>query len=191
MPYPRTADCELLTIAFIHLLEKYVPHIRSQAEYIKLTLCFEMMLPNSYSFSYTLSHAIPLLDSKGGVIDLRAVYEKIYELVRIEAEKYQDSVIKSVKIRIDFHPQSIQSYEESKKMSHDEIKLVIQKIWDNCLEPGKIPDPKSLATLKSRIPKFVTTLKNRSQISRPFIVADMETLLLGEVHVPYLSLIHI
>ena len=129
MPYPRTADCELLTIAFIHLLEKYVPHIRSQAEYIKLTLCFEMMLPNSYSFSYTLSHAIPLLDSKGGVIDLRAVYEKIYELVRIEAEKYQDEVGAVTLYSISYlgsKPGSAVPYSFSIKK-----KLLANAIWDS------------------------------------------------------------
>lgn len=76
--------------------------IRSQSEYIKFTIGYEMVLPDSTVFSYTLGNAIPLLDSKNDVIDLRAVYEKIEELVIGEAEKYKNSSVKSLQIRIYF-----------------------------------------------------------------------------------------
>lgn len=70
-------------------------------------------------------------------------------------------------------------------MSDSEIRLLINKVLENCVEPGKLPDPKSLATLQCRIPKYITTLKSRSKICRPFIVADLETLIISDVHVPY------
>lgn len=185
-PFPRAADCELLTTAFIYLLEKYVYHIRSSAKYIKITLSYEMILPDSSTFSYTLGNAIPLLYLEDNVIDLRAVYEKIEEMVRAEAEKYKDSAIKGVKIRFYFDKNSNKSYEESKKLSDDDIKLVMKKVWDNCVEVGDLPDPKSLASKKCRIPKYITALKNKKDRElRPFIVADIETLLMGDVHVPY------
>ena len=53
-------------------------------------------------------------------------------------------------------------------MSDDEILLRINKVWENCVEPRDLPETKTLASKKCHIPKYITTIHNRSLNRRPF-----------------------
>ncbi|XP_073313494.1 DNA polymerase-like [Primulina huaijiensis] len=103
-PHYRAIDFEVLTLAFIQLIEMYAYYL--ECDYLKITIGYTMILPSSSDLSFTLGKAIPLCDP--------------LELPNINIE---DNVI------------------------------------DSEIDSGKLPDVKSLISVKSRTPIKVTTIK--------------------------------
>ncbi|XP_073313483.1 DNA polymerase-like [Primulina huaijiensis] len=92
-------------------------------------------------------------------------------------------MVKAVFIRI--------YYESKEKLIPKSIELPniniedILNVIDSEIDSGKLPDVKSLISVKSRTPIKVTTIKGVRPECYPFIVADLETILVNNVHVPY------
>lgn len=180
-PYPRAIDFEVVTLAFIQLLEQYAYHIDS--EYLKLTIGYTMQLPSSSDLSFTLGKAIPLCDPLGNRVPKKMIYEMIERQVRLYGEQYQDAVIKGVFIRIYYEAKDSLTSIAFPKIS-DMISQIIN-VMDSEIGSGELPEVKSLLYKKSRIPTKISSIKSKTTECRPFIVADIETLLVNNVHVPY------
>ena len=184
-PYPRGIDFQILTLAFIRLLEQYAYHLDS--DYAKFTIGYKMLLPQSTELSFTLGKAIPLFDPSGKRIHKKKIYDVIEQLVRDNGEKYNDAEIKGVFIRIYYEVKN----KESHKLIHfpndlaDDILTHIHNVMESEIESSDLPDVKSLNFLPSRIPTKINTIKGKVTERRSFIVADLETLLVNNVHVPY------
>lgn len=91
-PYPRIVDFELLTFAFIQLLEQYAYNIDSK--YVKFTMGYIMNLPTTNDITYTLGRAIPLYDNLGNKLQKKMIYFRIEQQVRLYGDRYQDAVRK-------------------------------------------------------------------------------------------------
>lgn len=81
-PYPRSIDFEVLTLAFIQLVEQYAYNIDS--EYLKLTIGYTMQMPSTHDISMTLGNSIPLCDLVGNRLQKKIIYEMIEKLVRLK-----------------------------------------------------------------------------------------------------------
>ena len=146
-----------------------------------------MHLPSSHDVSFSLGKAIPLYDSSI-LIPKRGVYDKIIKLVQIYAERYKDAVIKRVFIRVYYkHNSPLPELADLNKKSSIELLTAIMDVMAHDVVCDELPDVQSLLRKKSRIPKVITSLKRKSLKCEPraFIVADIETVLVNDVHTPY------
>ncbi|XP_042453061.1 DNA polymerase-like [Zingiber officinale] len=184
-PYPLAIDCDVLTLGFIQLLEQYVYPL--DADYVKFTIGYEMQLPLSYDVSFSLGKAIPLYDNTS-FITKRSVYEKVSQLVRDYAERYQSAVIKRVFIRVYYkHKETLPEFVLPGKKSSLDMITDIMNVMSHGIGSDELPEVQSFLRKKSRVPKVITSLK-RKRVKcnpRPFIVADIETVLVNNVHTPY------
>lgn len=182
-PYPRAIDFEVLTLAFIQLLEQYALNIES--DYVQFTIGYSMQLPLNSDVSVTLGKAIPLCDKLGNRVPRSTVYDKIEQQVMLYGEQYQDALIQAVFLRIYYEPKdSLKQKSIDHPNINDMFRLIIN-VMDSKIEGVDLPDVKSLQTVMSRIPNKINTLKRSSLKCRSFIVADLETILVDNVHVPY------
>ncbi|KAF3778769.1 DNA polymerase [Nymphaea thermarum] len=144
-----------------------------------------MQVPASYDVSFTLGHAIPLCDPVGNRLHKKRIYDMIDKLVRLNGEKYNDAVVKGVFICI---------YYESKD-SHQSLDFPnisnllgrIRNVMDSEIVSGNLPEVLSLMYKQTRIPSKISAIKGHQKECRPFIVADLETIVLNDVHVPYVA----
>lgn len=188
-PYHLIIDCELLTYGFITLLEQYAFNLKSE-KYLKFTMGYIMILPNKSEVVTNLGKAIPLYDISGNPISKKAIYFSVERLVRLYAERYQDALIKGIFINIYIQcdkSENVESYlNPIPKISNDMFSY-INKVMDSDMPdvPPKF-EAKSLKYREGRISNKISALKaSYKDKCRPFIVADIETLLLSDIHVPY------
>lgn len=143
-----------------------------------------MHLPTSYDISYTLGKAIPLCCLSGNRLKKEKIYDRISQLVRLYGDRYQDAVVKGVFINIYY-----ESKESLKSLDFPNIpeKDIIGKIIkDSDIISSYLPEVKSLMYKHSRIPSKINAIKgNNMKECRPFIVADIERVMVNNVHFPY------
>lgn len=194
-PYPTVNEFEVLILAFLQLLEQYAYHIDSN--YIKITLGYIIKLPAAYDITITLDRAIPLYDALGNKINKNMIYSIIERSVKLYGEKYDSAVIKGVFIHIYYEAKDDYKIIDFPKIS-DMIGLIINAMDSNKVE-GDLPDVKSLKFKTSRISSKINSIKSSMKERRPFIVADIETIIVNKeitnpntnekieerVHVPY------
>lgn len=167
------------------LIEEYAYRVNSI--YVKCTLGYHLKLANGDLIAFTLGKAIPLKDNIDGCgIDKNVVYDRISDLVRLFGERYNDAKITGVFINIYYHHHKEASSDASEVMTQEPIS--INEIL-NVMEmemTGYLPEVKSLLYKQKRIPSHITSLKGKkSSPKRPFIVADLETVVVDTVHTAY------
>lgn len=186
-PSPSAIDCEVLTLAFLLLIEKYA--YRIETSYMKITLGYRMQLPSSADFSFTLCKALPLCDEKGNRLNKRKILSTIEALVISLGERYIESEIKGVFIHLYFDQNEANKKIDFPTEISSEIAAAIKSNIINVLTSDKVlcdlPEVKSLKSKESRIPTKMNAIKTRGKACRSFIVADIETVLVNSVHVPY------
>lgn len=106
--------------------------------------------------------------------------------MRLYGDRYQDAVIKGVFLNIYYESKdSIKSLDFPNISDSDMIGKIIKEM-DSYIISANLPEAKSLMYKQSRIPSKISAIKgNNIQESRPFIVADIETVMVNNVHVPY------
>lgn len=175
MSFLRCNSCDLIVLAFMRLLIKYA--YTTESDYGKFTISYVMKIPTG-EVPFTFSKAIPFrVDGK----DLPLPYALIDQLVRVKAEEYDDAELTSIFIRIYLSEQKSSAMQY---ISDDEIAI---KIWE-CINKKEVVAPifaRTIDNSKHRYTKHLTALKPSISNMQPFIVADIETLLINDVHVPY------
>nr|KUM49076.1 DNA polymerase [Picea glauca] len=106
-------------------------------------------------------------------------------LVAQKAEEYNKEVLSGLSVRM--YMEGMQDKDVT--LTYEEIDT---KIWelinanigdgDGDAEPQEVP---AMGGSKRRYPDHVTALKPKGKDRQPFIVADTETVLVNDVHVPY------
>lgn len=184
VPYPGITDYEVIILGFIFLLEQYAYNIES--DYVKLTLGYTMHLPSSYDISFTLGKAIPLWDSLGNKLCKRTLYDMIEQVVRLYGEKYQDSLITGLFMNIYYkEKESLEALSFPNLLDSDMIGHIIN-VMDSDIISGNLPEVESPKSGSHFVPSNISAIKEPNQKEcRPFIVADIETLMVDDVHVPY------
>ncbi|XP_054789359.1 DNA polymerase-like [Prosopis cineraria] len=172
-PFLRCND--LIVLAVLRLLIKYA--YTTESDYGKFTISYVMSTPTG-EVSFTISNAIPFREDGQ---DLPYPYTLIDQLVRQKAEDYDGAEISSIYIRIYL------SELKSSAMPYISDDDIASKIWEsfNNKETFKPREARKIGHSKRCYPKHITALKASSSQRQPFIVADIETLLINDVHVPY------
>ncbi|XP_059067855.1 DNA polymerase-like [Cryptomeria japonica] len=109
------------------------------------------------------------------------VYAKILKLLIQKIEDYDKALLSGIFIRIYLRGMR----DKELPLSSDEMDAIILQLMnvgiDGCGEPQEV----EAMGRKSRYPNHIPALKPTTKERRPFIVADMETILINNVHVPY------
>jgi len=103
--------------------------------------------------------------------------------VREKAEDYDQSVITGVFIRVYLAGRQ-ESRENELPLSSDEIASKICQLMEAGIGDGEPREVKSMVR-KSPYPDHIPAIKSKIKERRPFIVADTETVLINNEHMPY------
>ena len=181
--YPLIVDYEILGLAVMRLLLKDVYSIKSN--YIKFTIGYIMVTPVG-DISYTIGNAIPLFNLNKKLINKINIFKMIYEKIVLTGEKYKTSLIKCVFIRVYYiHNETIKEIKLNNDISNNDIREIIIKVLDSTVSYSETPEMLSLINVKKKYSKFVKAHKQKQIELRPFIVADIETVLLDDIQTPY------
>lgn len=174
IPLLRCIDCDQIVFAVMRLLIKYA--YTTESDYGKFTISYVMVIPTG-EVSFTVMKAIPFREDGKEL----PVYALIDQLVRQKAEDYNDAELSSIFIRIYL---SEMKDSATPNISDDEI---ASKLWE-CIDSKVVGEPREARTIghsKRRYPKHLTALNPSESQRKPFIVADIETVLINDVHIPY------
>jgi len=121
-PYVKCADCEVISLAVMRLLMKYVYHLG--LSHGKFTIGYVMKIPKGDDVSYSVGSAISLNDSNGKAIPNRGVYEQISQLVKQKAEEYDKEVLSGIFLRVYY----VGKLEKEPPLSDDEINTKLMEL---------------------------------------------------------------
>lgn len=167
-------DSGLLVFAIMRLVIKYA--YTTVCDYGKFTIIYVMM-KEAGEIPFTICGAIPFKEDGKDL----PVYALVNQHVNKKAEEYNDAELSCIFIRI-YHSEMKES--EIPNISDDEI---ASKLWGcaSCKMQVEPREARSVGWGKRRYPKYITALKPSERPREPFIVADTETVLINDVHVPY------
>ena len=177
-PYLRCADYEMITLAVLLLLMKYA--YNTEFEYGKFTISYVMKIPTG-DVAYTIGTAISLNDQSGHAAPNVDVYAKILKLCIQKAEDYDEALLSGIFVRVYLRGMK----EKEVPLSSDEIEAIILQLMKAGIDGSGEPKEVEAMGRKSRYPNHIPALKPTTKDRRPFIVADTETVLINNVHVPY------
>jgi hypothetical protein len=178
-PYPLIDEVDLLTLSTMDLLIQFVYPLLSG--YAKFTISFTMKRSGGVEISFTLGPGIPLTYEDGSLIPMSDINSHIYSQIKKYQEIYNGSNIIGISIRVYVDGKKIEiipiSLEEKESMLNSLINVGFSEI-----------DPISARDMlhkKRSYTKHITSLKRDRTKLKAFIVADTETILINNIHVPY------
>jgi hypothetical protein len=181
-PYPIINDIDLLSLTTMDLLIQFA--YPSLSGYGKFTISFTMKRSHSVETTFTLGPAIPLTYQDCNLIPMSEVYSHISQCIIKYAENYDGVNIVRVMIRV---------YMDGKRMDIPVVSSEYRdRILDEIMKDGLIEiEPIRAREIRYRKHRkrsyltHITALKRCSTKKKAFIVADIETLLIDNVHKPY------
>ena len=181
-PYLCCSDYHVIALAVMRLLMKY--GYSTVFDRGKFTIGYRLKLPTG-GVNFTIGPAISLNDPSGDAVPNRYVYVNIMRLVAQKAEEYSEEELSGLSVRM----YMVDMKDKDVTLTYKEIDT---KIWelintnigdgDGDAEPQEVP---AMGGSKRRYHDHVTALKPKGKDMQPFIVADTETVLVNDVHVPY------
>lgn len=179
-PFPFLGEICLNSLAAMDLLNTLVYPILSG--YGKFTICVTMLRSTGEEITYTLGTAIPLTYDKDKLIPKNEIYSRIYKLILKNAERYDG--FSCVRLQVRVHLDGYKK-ENVPSLSHDDRYSLLLSIIDKRLNDILPLKAKKIENKVRNYPTFITALKKGSKERSPFIVADLETVLVNKTHIPY------
>lgn len=181
-PYLRCLDTTIIALAIMRLLIKYV--YITEFKYGKFTIGYNMIKPNGEPVSFIIGRAIELVDESGNAVPYMDVYVHIEKCVIQKAEEYDKNSLEGLYIRA--YLLGMHSITDKELPTSDEIASIIWNFISAGIGSGEPRDVRSKAIGKNRkYPEIIKSIQPKNHKCLPFIVADIETLILKNVHVPY------
>ncbi|KAJ8425849.1 LOW QUALITY PROTEIN: hypothetical protein Cgig2_000481 [Carnegiea gigantea] len=160
--------------------------------YAKFTISFTMRKRNKEknkerisftlgkeSISFTLGPAIPLTYEDGNLIPTNKVNANIVNLITQYKEIYKGEYIENITIRVYF--------EEINKNPHipseEEVESILASIFFGLSDIEPIKGKK----IKKSYPSHITAIKSCRKNLKCFLVGDIETIVIDNVHKPYVA----
>lgn len=175
-----------IVFACLLLLIKYA--YTTESDYGKFTLGYKMIKVKKgkgeiddvkAELTFIRGNAIVFRED-GEDVPVNVIYHQLFKSVSADYDKYK---LSSIFIRI---------YFSNRKHSSDLQSLSYEDMCSKVLESFKSPvvvEPKNARKIRNRKRSYqepyLTSLKPTKSNRSPFIVADLETVLINDVHVPY------
>lgn len=186
-PYQIINENALLTNASMDLLNRFAyPAILG---YAKFTITLTMLRSFEVEVPFTLGPAIPLTDLDEKLIPRGIVYAQISKILAHYAHIYEGDIILKIMIRV--YMDGIKK--DWQPISEEESQIILNTIIDayhGRSEPKTDTDTEPITAKVIRhsnrsYPTHITALKQSRTELKPFIVADMETIIINHDHFPY------
>lgn len=179
-PHPLVNETHLLSLATMDLLKQFA--YPSISGYSKFTISIRVLKSYGEEITFTIGNAIPLTMDDGNFIPINVVYSHIYESILRYAEVYDGLSIVLLMIRV--------YMEEDKKegrpaLSIDDRYISLSSINHARLSKTEPITAREIIHKKKDYPGYITAIKKGSKELKPFIVSDLETILIDNVHKPY------
>lgn len=178
-PYPIVNEVALLSLATMDLLIQFAyPPLSG---YGKFTISFTMKRSYGEEVAFTIGVAIPLTNQDSKLIPMSEVYTLIYREILRYREIYEGDSIVRLMIRV---------YVEGQKKdwaplsSEERDRTLTSIIQAGLTDIDPIPT-RDIHNRKRSYPKRISRLRPSNKELKPFLVADIETLLVNKVHNPY------
>ncbi|CAO2812581.1 unnamed protein product [Amaranthus hypochondriacus] len=189
--YISIDEIDLLSLATMDLLNIFA--YPSVSGYAKFTVSLKLLLPFGEEVSFTAGCAIPLTYHDGTLIPKNQIYSYLKNLYHRNAEQYNGSRIVSLIIRIYME---LDKKLERTELSVDDRKRLLHSLKEVC-DTEPISSSRKIKYKykkeKHKHPGYITSLKRESKGMKPFMVSDLETLMIENEHRPYaagLMLVH-
>ncbi|KAL4341478.1 hypothetical protein GQ457_08G030630 [Hibiscus cannabinus] len=180
-PSISTNDIFLIVLAVMRLLFKYA--YTTNAKYGKFTICYKMrMMNSSENISFIIGRAYTFREDGKD----QPVYAWIEQLVRGKAEEYNSGFdLFGISINIYL----LEDYVDDENIMGFPTDVELASlVWDNINCQNDCVSAKAVINFKKskrRYSDYIKALKPSKRPMQPFIVADTETTLVNDVHVPY------
>lgn len=176
-PYLLGGEIDVIVLVVMRLLIMYALNV--VCKYGKFTIGYHLKLPIGNDVKFTIGLGIPLYDDIGYPVANKDLFALISKYVAQKAEHYESDVILGVFIR--FYHMGTQEIQEV-SLSSEALSRRISELMN-----AGIGSPPIVEAMDRRVrhPNYISVLKSRTKERRGFIVADTETVLLNEIHVPY------
>lgn len=178
-PYPHLTNNSLLSLSAMDLLMRNAyPRV---LDYAKFTILLTIVKEPGVYVQFSIGNAIPLTFDDGGFIPKSDIYAHIRASLLKCSERYEGTEVRKITIRVYCEG----STPGNISLSQDEIihqfnDLIHSSICINALPAKKIQNKK-----KKYAENYITSLKSTDTKLKPFLVADMETLFMNQIHMPY------
>ena len=151
--------------------------------YAKFTISFTMIKKNKERISFTLGPAIPLTYEDDSLIPKYEVYANIVNLITQYKEIYEGEYIDNITIRVYFEEINKNPCMPSK----EEVESILASIllFQSGLSDIEPIKGKKIQHSKKSYPSYITTIKSCSKKRKSFLVGDIETIVIDNVHKPY------
>ncbi|KAG5541134.1 hypothetical protein RHGRI_021118 [Rhododendron griersonianum] len=190
-PYPLCTTYERIASLILHLVITYV-YNNFTWKRAMFTIGYKIRV-ESGEVSFTIGTAIHLnrSDSSGNALPNKEVFNQIWELIVKEGEIYRDNEILGVFLRVYIEKRIKKN--KNKRISAYEVDSYINKLvlLENSMKDiGKTSGKVSMLRQRDSKSLYITALKPHTTELKPFIVADLETVLVesqndDDYHVPY------
>lgn len=149
----------------------------SLSGYGKFTISLTMIRSPGEEITFTIGPAIPLTNLNNDLIPMSEVYGHIKQYIKKYAEIYEGDVVVRIMIRV---------YMEGKKMDRPALSEEARYSLLSSIAEQEflVKEPVTRGRLRSP-PRHITALKASSTKLKAFMVGDIETLLIDDVHKPY------
>lgn len=182
-PYPLVNEISLLSLTTMDILNQFA--YSSLSGYAKFTISLTMKRSFGEEITFTLGQAIPLTYMDSKLIPKCDVYAHISRYIQKYAEVYDGDYIVRLMIRV--YMDSQKKAEDRPSPSEEERYNTLSSIIE-----GKLSEMKKHITARKikhgrhrSYPTHITTLKPSMRKLKSFMVADIETLYLDDIHKPY------
>ncbi|KAJ3668564.1 hypothetical protein LUZ61_022881 [Rhynchospora tenuis] len=143
-----------------------------------------MRLLIKYVYNTGLKYGEFPIDSSGNAVSNMDVYVMIEKKGFQKAEEYEKYLLTGLDIRV--YLLGRHEITEKELPSSDEIASRIGKLIEAGIGCGEPREVRAMGRIR-RDPKFLAEWKPKGNQCLPFIVADIETFILNNVHVPYVA----
>lgn len=179
-PYFIIDEVELACLAAMDLLVQFIYPALSGGD-VKFTITYTILLSSEEGeITFTQDNAIPLISS-GKKIPLNDVYAQVYKYIKKYTERYAGAHI----VRLIVRAYMTERNPERSSLSPEERYSILSSI-DESGSSGVSPiPPKEIRNRKKSYPPHITALKSSHTKLKAFMVADIETIMIDNVHKPY------
>jgi len=180
-PYPLINEIALLSLTTMDLLNQFA--YPSLSGYGKFTISLTMKRSFGEEITFTLCQAIPLTYMDCNLIPKSDVYAHISQYIQKYAEVYDGDYIVRLMIRVYMESKKKDSPSPSEEERYNSLSSIIE---------GKLSEIEELITARkikhgthSSYPTHITALESSNSELKSFIVADIETIYIDDIHKPY------
>lgn len=178
-PYPLVNDVDLICLATMDLLIQFAyPPLLG---YGKFTISYTLKRSHGVERNFALGKAIPLTYQDNKLIPMEVVYAHIYPLINKYAEIYDGDYILGIMIRVHMDDKK----KDMQVLSIEERESLLSSIIQAGLIEIEPITAKVIQNRKRSYPTHITALKQSRTKLKPFIVADIETIMIDNMHKPY------